>query len=79
MEKALYKEGVLVGQWQTMPVPGQDLFQSKLGYGGSNYPWAVNEAKGIHYDYNVDNFPVAKKLCDTYTSSTASMRRTAKS
>ncbi len=67
VEKALYKEGMLVGQWQTMPVPAQDLFQSKLGYGGSSYPWAVNEAKGIHYDYNVDNFPVAKMLCDTYT------------
>ena len=67
VEKALYKEGVLVGQWQTMPVPAQDIFQSKLGYGGSSYPWMVNEAKGIRYDYNVDNFPVAKMLCDTYT------------
>ena len=67
VEKALYKEGMLVGQWQTMPVPAQDLFQSKLGYGGSSYPWLVNEAQGIHYDYNVDNFPVAKMLCDTYT------------
>lgn len=67
VEKALYKEGVLVGQWQTMPVPAQDIFQSKLGYGGSSYPWSINEAKGIRYDYNVDNFPVAKMLCDTYT------------
>lgn len=66
-EKALYKEGMLVGQWQTMPVPAQDLFQSKLGYGGSHYPWALNEAKGIHYDYSVDQFPVAQGLCDTYT------------
>jgi dTDP-4-amino-4,6-dideoxygalactose transaminase len=67
VEKALYKEGMLVGQWQTMPVPAQDLFQSKLGYGGSSYPWAVNEAKGIHYDYNPNQFPVAQMLCDTYT------------
>lgn len=67
VEKALYKEGMLVGQWQTMPVPAQDLFQSKLGYGGSHYPWALNEAKGIRYDYNVDRFPVAQELCDTYT------------
>ena len=67
IEKALYKEGVLVGQWQTMPVPAQDLFQAKLGYGGSRYPWAVNENKGIKYDYNVDDFPVAKELCETYT------------
>jgi dTDP-4-amino-4,6-dideoxygalactose transaminase len=67
VEKALYKEGALVGQWQTRPVPGQDLFQSKLGYGGSSYPWAVNEAKGIKYTYNLDDYPVAKELCDTYT------------
>ena len=67
VEKALYKEGLLVGQWQTMPVPAQDIFQSKLGYGGSSYPWAVNEQKGIRYTYNVDDFPEAQKLCDTYT------------
>ena len=67
VEKALYKEGVLVGQWQTMPVPAQDIFQSKLGYGGSSHPWAINEAKGITYEYNVDEYPVAQMLCDTYT------------
>jgi dTDP-4-amino-4,6-dideoxygalactose transaminase len=67
VEKALYKEGMLVGQWQTMPVPAQDLFQSKLGYGGSSHPWAINEAKGIHYNYDPNQFPVAQMLCDTYT------------
>ena len=67
MEKALYKEGVLVGQWQTMPVPAQDLFQSRLGYGGSSYPWKINEDKGIKYNYDLEQYPVAKKLCDTYT------------
>lgn len=67
VEKALYKEGALLGQWQTMPVPAQDIFQSKLGYGGSSYPWAVNEAKGIKYEYRADDYPVAKELCDTYT------------
>lgn len=67
VEKALYKEGTLVGQWQTMPVPAQDIFQSKLGYGGSSHPWAINEAKGIHYNYDPVQFPVAQMLCDTYT------------
>jgi len=67
VEKALYKEGALVGQWQTMPVPAQDIFQSKLGYGGSSYPWAVNEAKGITYKYNPDDYPVTQELCGTYT------------
>jgi dTDP-4-amino-4,6-dideoxygalactose transaminase len=67
VEKALYKEGMLVGQWQTMPVPAQDIFQSKLGYAQSSYPWTINRARGIQYDYNVYDYPVAKLLCDTYT------------
>jgi perosamine synthetase len=67
VEKALYKEGCLVGQWQTMPVPAQDLFQSKLGYGGTGYPWSINEEKGIKYNYDPAQFPEAQRLCDTYT------------
>ena len=31
VEKALFKEGVLVGQWQNMPVLAQDIFQSMIG------------------------------------------------
>ena len=58
VEKALYKEGLLVGQWQTMPVPAQDLFQSRLGYGGTGFPWTINEAKGVRYDYDPRRFPV---------------------
>ncbi len=68
VEKALHCEGILVGQWQNMPVPAQDIFQSKLGYGGSSYPWAVNESKGIKYNYSADDYPVAKNLCETYTN-----------
>jgi perosamine synthetase len=67
VEKALYREGVLLGQWQTMPVPAQDLFQSKLGYGATGYPWTINEGKGVRYNYDPAQFPEAQKLCDTYT------------
>ncbi len=67
VEKALYAEGMLIGQWQTMPVPAQDLFQSKLGYGGTGYPWTINEAKGVRYNYDPAQFPEAQKLCDSYT------------
>ena len=67
VEKALYREGMQIGQWQAMPVPAQDIFQSQLGYGQSNYPWSLNKAKGIQYNYNADDYPVAKLLCDTYT------------
>ncbi len=67
VEKALYKEGMLVGQWQTMPVPAQDIFQSKLGYAGTNYPWIINESRGIKYNYDPSQFPVSQMLCDSYT------------
>ncbi len=67
VEKALYREGVLVGQWQTMPVPAQDIFQSRLGYGGTGYPWTINESRGIRYNYDPRQFPEALALCDTYT------------
>lgn len=67
VEKALFKEGVLVGQWQNMPVLAQDVFQSMIGI-GDRYPWAINEAKGVTYKYDVADFPVAKMLCDTYTN-----------
>jgi perosamine synthetase len=67
VEKSLFKEGVLVGQWQTMPVPAQDVFQSMIGI-GQRYPWAINEAKGITYNYDPADYPVAGMLCDTYTN-----------
>ena len=50
-----------------MPVSAQDIFQSKIGIGGG-YPWTINESKGIHYQYDPDDFPVARMLCDTYTN-----------
>lgn len=67
VEKALFQEGVLVGQWQTMPVLAQDVFQSMIGV-GKRYPWAINEAQGITYRYDPGDFPVAQMLCDTYTN-----------
>jgi len=67
VEKALFKEGVLVGQWQIMPTPAQDVFQSMIGI-GDRYPWAINEAKGITYKYAAADYPVAQMYCDTYTN-----------
>jgi hypothetical protein len=67
VEKALFQEGVLVGQWQTMPVMAQDVFQSMIGI-GRRYPWAINEAQGISYRYDPRDYPVAQMLCDTYTN-----------
>jgi len=67
VEKALFQEGVLVGQWQVMPVPAQDIFQSMIGI-GKRYPWAINEAQGVTYRYDPNDYPVAQMLCDSYTN-----------
>jgi perosamine synthetase len=67
VEKALTKEGIMVGQWQTMPVLAQDVFQSMIGI-GRRYPWAINEAQAVTYKYDPNDFPVAQMLCESYTN-----------
>jgi perosamine synthetase len=50
VQEALAAEGVGVGQWQTMPVPAQDVFKAKVGY-GKGCPWSCQYAReGITYD-----------------------------
>ncbi len=66
VEKALFMEGVQVGQWQTMPVPCQDIFQTKSGYASSGYPWNfIDEWK--NRIYNCRDYPNALDFCRRYT------------
>jgi perosamine synthetase len=67
VEKALFAEGVQLGQWQTMPVPAQDLFQTKAGYSNSGFPWTVTE-RGRTMVYRVEDYPNAVELCRRYTA-----------
>jgi len=67
VEKALYCEGVPVGQWQTMPVPAQDLFQTQAGYGGKKCPWNCKYYDG-KVRYRAEDYPEALKLCEDYTT-----------
>jgi perosamine synthetase len=67
MEKALFMEGVQLGQWQTMPVPAQDLFQTKMGFSGSGYPWKFSQA-GQQMVYRAEDYPNARELCSRYTA-----------
>lgn len=49
-QKALAAEGVGLGQWQTRPVPKQDVFQSQVGY-GKGCPWTCPYGSGqVKYD-----------------------------
>ncbi len=50
VQKALAAEGVGMGQWQNMPVPGQDVFKNRVGY-GKGCPWTCPFGRGdVHYD-----------------------------
>ena len=66
VEKAVFKEGIPIGQWQTMPVPAQDLFQTKYGYAKTGFPWNYNEDLS-KITYNPDDYPESQKLCEDYT------------
>jgi len=48
VQKTLAAEGMSMGQWQTMPVPGQSVFQEKKGY-GKGCPWTCSFGRDVQY------------------------------
>ena len=45
VQKAMAAEGVTLGQWQSMPVPEQDVFKARTGY-GKGCPWSCPFGRG---------------------------------
>ena len=58
---ALKAEGVEVSLWQTVPVPGQTLFQQRTGY-GRGCPWQCPLGEEVKYD--LSEYPETLKLLD---------------
>ncbi len=58
---ALGAEGVEVSLWQTVPVPGQTLFQERTGY-GLGCPWHCPLGKEVKYD--LAEYPETMKLLE---------------
>jgi dTDP-4-amino-4,6-dideoxygalactose transaminase len=56
---ALGAEGVEVSLWQTVPVPGQTLFQERTGY-GLGCPWHCPLGEEVKYD--LAEYPETMKL-----------------
>ncbi len=54
------------GNGRPCPCPRR-ICSKQAGLRRRGLSWAVNEAKGIKYDYRVEQYPVASMLCDTYT------------
>lgn len=64
-EKALAAEGVGMGRWQSRPVPGQDVFQARVGY-GKGCPWTCPFGRGdVHYD--TSEYPKTQEFIDAYS------------
>jgi len=63
-EKALAAEGVHMGQWQTMPVPAQAVFQHKRGY-GKGCPWTCRFGRDI--EYRAEDYPETVRFLDSHS------------
>ena len=59
---ALRAEGVPTGQWQRLPVPEQDIFQTRIGYGGG-CPWKCTDSQ---VTYSKGDYPEASKFIDSH-------------
>ncbi len=64
-QKALAAEGVGLGQWQSRPVPGQDVFKDRVGY-GKGCPWTCPFGSGdVHY--NGDDYTKTVEFIDAHS------------
>lgn len=59
--KALSAEGVETATWQNYPLPGQALFQSRVGF-GKGAPWSCHYDGDVSYDVN--QFPETQRLLE---------------
>ncbi|HOM80322.1 MAG TPA: DegT/DnrJ/EryC1/StrS family aminotransferase [Armatimonadota bacterium] len=62
--KALRAEGVGLGQWQTMPVPGQSVFQEKKGY-GKGCPWTCQFGRDV--EYRAEDYPRTIEFIESHS------------
>jgi len=60
--KALGAEGVPARVAQAVPVPGEAVFQAKVGY-GHGCPWTCR--RGTDIAYRSEDYPVAQDICDS--------------
>ena len=70
VQRALNAEGVPVGGYKSMPIPGHNLFKLKVGY-GKGCPWSCpHSAKEV--TYRAEDYPeTLKMLGDSFVMSSA--------
>jgi perosamine synthetase len=62
VQRALGAEGVPVGGWKSMPIPSQNLFKLKAGY-GKGCPWSCPHAGG-EVIYRGEDYPETLRMLD---------------
>jgi dTDP-4-amino-4,6-dideoxygalactose transaminase len=62
MQEALRAEGVPTGQWQRLPVPEQEIFQARVGY-GKGCPWKCTDSE---VEYKKGDYPEASAFIDAH-------------
>lgn len=62
-QKVFAAEGMSLGQWQTMPVPAQDVFQKKQGY-GHGCPWTCCYRGSV--EYRSEDYPKTWQFLDAH-------------
>ena len=63
-QKVLAAEGVPSGQWQRVPLPGQDVFQQRQGY-GHGCPWTCCYKGNV--EYRPEDYPKTQAFLDSHT------------
>ena len=64
-QKALNAEGLSLGQWQSMPVPAQDVLQQRVGY-GKGCPWTCPFGRG-DISYDAGEYPRTTEFIDAHS------------
>ncbi len=63
VQEALRAEGLHVGLWQRLPVPAQEIFQTRIGY-GKGCPWTCGHGRPV--EYRKEDYPVATAFMDSH-------------
>jgi perosamine synthetase len=62
VQRALIAEGVHAGQWQRVPVPAQEIFQQRAGY-GKGCPWRCWNSS---VEYRAEDYPSTLEFLDAH-------------
>ncbi|MBI3947446.1 MAG: DegT/DnrJ/EryC1/StrS family aminotransferase [Armatimonadetes bacterium] len=61
---ALRAEGLPLGQWQSLPVPAQSVFQKKEGY-GKGCPWTCRFGRDV--EYRAEDYPETVRFIESHS------------